>query len=176
MGKTTLINSMGWASFIYIIIPVHNRMEFTRQCLNSLTQQTYRKFKIIVIDDGSSDGTSDMIQKEFPEVVLLNGDGNLWWTGATNLGIEYVLEQADQDGYILTLNNDTVVRSDYIQTLLNSAAKYPRSLIGSISVSNEDHSTIVDGGVRVNWLTAKYTNLAKGRGYKDVCVIYVYLF
>ena len=153
---------------IFIVIPVHNRRHFTQDCLLSLQKQSFQNFTTVVIDDGSSDGTSEMIQKEFPEVVLLSGDGNLWWTGATNLGIEYVLEQADEDGYILTLNNDTVVRSDYIQTLLNSAAKYPRSLIGSISVSNEDHSTIVDGGVRVNWLTAKYTNLAEGRQSKDI--------
>ena len=85
---------MDWTSFIYIIIPVHNRMEFTRQCLNSLTQQTYRKFKIIVVDDGSSDETRVMIQKEFSEVDLLHGDGNLWWTGATNFGVKHVLKNA----------------------------------------------------------------------------------
>lgn len=130
--------------------------------------QTIQNVTTIVIDDGSSDGTTEMIQKEFPEVVLLHGDGNLWWTGAINLGVEYALSQAGQDDYILTLNNDTVVRSEYVQTLLSSASKYPKSLIGSISISDEDESTVVDAGVRINWLTAKHTNLADGRSYNDI--------
>ena len=153
---------------IYIIIPVHNRIYFTRNCLLSLKAQTLRNFTTIVIDDGSTDGTSKMIQKEFPDVILLKGDGNLWWTGATNMGVEYALSHTDQDDYILTLNNDTVVYRDYIQTLMYSALKYPESLIGSISISNEDESTVVDAGVRINWLTAKYSNLAEGKKYKDI--------
>jgi GT2 family glycosyltransferase len=153
---------------IFVIIPVHNRKKYTRNCLLSLRAQTIQDFTVVVVDDGSSDGTGEMIQEEFPEVVLLRGDGNLWWTGAINLGVEYALAQAGQDDYILTLNNDTVVRRNYIQTLLNSASKYPRSLIRSISVSDEDESVVVDAGVRINWLTAKYTNLADGRGYNDI--------
>lgn len=121
-----------------------------------------------MVDDGSTDGTEEMIKGEFPDVILLKGDGNLWWTGATNMGVEYALAQSGQDDYILTLNNDTVVHRDYIQTLLSSASKHPRSLIGSISVSDEDESIVVDAGVRINWLTAKYTNLAEGRRYKDI--------
>lgn len=152
----------------FIIIPVHNRKHFTQDCLLSLRKQTFQKFITIVIDDGSSDGTSEMIQKEFPEIILLHGDGNLWWTGATNLGVEYALTQADQGDYILTLNDDTIVRPTYLQTLLDSALNCPNSLIGSISISNLDESTVVDAGVRINWLTAKYTNLAEGREYNDI--------
>jgi len=153
---------------IYIIIPVHNRKHLTRECLLSLRKQTFQNCKVIVVDDGSTDGTSEMIKKGFPKVVLLHGDGNLWWTGATNLGVEYALALADQDDYILTLNNDTVVGSNYIQTFLNSASEYPKSLIGSISVSDKDESRVVDAGVRINWLTAKYTNLTESRRYKDI--------
>jgi len=155
-------------SVIFIVIPVHNRKDFTRGCLISLKRQTLQNFKVVVIDDGSTDGTGKMVREEFPDVILLKGGGNLWWTGATNLGVEYVLTQADQDDYVLTLNDDTIVRSDYLQILLDSALKHPDSLVGSISVSNEDESTVVDAGVRINWLTAKYTNLARGRRYKDI--------
>lgn len=73
-------------NLIYIIIPVHNRKHFTRECLLSLRKQTFQNFKVIVVNDGSSDGTGEMIEKEFSDVILLKGDGNLWWTGATNLG------------------------------------------------------------------------------------------
>ena len=50
---------------IYIIIPVFNRWNFTVECLNSLINQTYKKFKIIVVDHGSTDGTSFNIKNEF---------------------------------------------------------------------------------------------------------------
>ena len=152
----------------YIIIPVHNRKHLTRECLLSLRKQTFQNFKVIVVDDGSTDGTEEMINEAFSDVILLKGDGNLWWAAATNLGVEYALSQAAQNDYILTFNNDTLVRRDYIQTLLNSSSRNPRSLIGSISVSDEDESTVVDAGIRINWLTAKYTNLAGDRSYNDI--------
>ena len=50
---------------ISIVIPVHNRRELTRNCLLSLQKQTYKNFSVIIVDDGSTDGTSEMIQKEF---------------------------------------------------------------------------------------------------------------
>lgn len=153
---------------IYIIIPVHNRKHLTRECLLSLRKQTFQNFKVIVVDDGSTDGTEEMINEAFSDVILLKGDGNLWWTGATNMGMAYALAQADQDDYILTLNDDTMVSPTYLQSLLDAALNHPNSLIGSISVSNEDELTVVDAGVRINWLTAKYTNLAEGREYNDI--------
>ena|SRR5438105_5524438 len=96
---------------IYAIIPVHNRIKFTINCLTRLREQTVRSFKIIVIDDGSKDNTTHYLQENFPEVILLKGDGNLWWTGAINLGVEVALSEGAD--YILTLNNDTLPAFDY---------------------------------------------------------------
>ena len=45
-----------------------------------------------MIDDGSSDNTSNIVNKKFPDVILIKGDGNLWWSGATNLGIRFAME------------------------------------------------------------------------------------
>jgi len=71
------------AFLVYTIIPVHNRKEFTRNCLRSLQRQTVSdRLRIIVVDDGSEDGTDEMLAAEFPEVIVLRGDGNLFWTAA----------------------------------------------------------------------------------------------
>jgi GT2 family glycosyltransferase len=59
---------------IHIVIPVHNRKNFTRDCLISLRDQTI-EHKTIIVDDGSSDGTREMLQVEFPEIVVIEGDG-----------------------------------------------------------------------------------------------------
>ena len=79
---------------VFVVIPVHNRLEFTRACLASLREQSYRDFTIVVVDDGSTDGTYATLAEEFPEVTLLWGDGDLWWTGAMNRALEWALPQA----------------------------------------------------------------------------------
>ena len=153
---------------IFIVIPVHNRKIFTRVCLRSLRGQTFQNFTTIVIDDGSSDGTRDIIQKEFPEVIILYGDGSLWWSGATNLGVKYALDIAKQDDYILTMNDDTVVDCDYLETLIKCASKHPNCLIGSIALKMEETVVVEDGGVKINWFTAKFNFLSRGLEYKVI--------
>jgi GT2 family glycosyltransferase len=132
--------------------------------------QTYPGKAVIVVDDGSTDGTAESVRKEYPSTVILRADGNLWWTGATNLGVEFALQHAQDGDYVLTLNNDTVVKPNYLQCLLEAAASHPKSLIGSITLSEEDESTVANGGVRINWLTAKHTCLAKGARYEETYV------
>ena len=147
---------------IYIIIPVHNRKEFTQACLSSLRKQSYKKFRIVLIDDGSTDGTEEMIKKEFPEVIVLQGDGNLWWTGAINLGLLYVLKEARENDCILTLNNDLVVCENYLEALIMEHNKNSNALIGSLNIDIKDKKTIYDGGANINFWTAKYFHFNKG--------------
>lgn len=117
---------------IWICIPVFNRVDFTIQCLASLNHQNYKNFKIVICDHGSSDGTSERIKNEYPEIVLLSGDSSLWWTGAINVCVRYVFEHADIDDGLLTLNNDTELPSDYLQQLVNCSHQYPNSIITSV--------------------------------------------
>ena len=140
---------------IFIIIPVHNRINLTRKCLVSLTKQDHNEFQIVVVDDGSSDGTSDMVQNEFPEVVLLQGDGNLWWAGSINEGIKFVLKRLEPKDYILTLNDDLVVLPDYISSLLYAAEMNSNSIIGSVESTEKNPKKINSGGIHCNWITAK---------------------
>lgn len=76
---------------VFVVIPVHNRLSFTRACLESLREQSFRDFTIVVVDDGSTDGTYATLAEEYPEVTLLWGDGDLWWTGAMNRALGWVL-------------------------------------------------------------------------------------
>lgn len=143
---------------IFIVIPVFNRKVFTRSCLKSLAQQTFKDFTVIIVDDGSTDGTSEMIQADFPAVHLLKGDGNLWWAGATNKGIEYVfnhLNYTDQD-FILTLNNDLEVAENYLQVLVCHAATNSKAVIGSVSVDISNLDRMDYCGVAWNEFTGRH--------------------
>ncbi|MBC7696707.1 MAG: glycosyltransferase family 2 protein [Burkholderiales bacterium] len=139
---------------IHIVIPVFNRWRFTEPCILSLLRQTHTDFKIIVADHGSTDGTSEKIKDQFPQVILLKGDESMWWTAATNMGVKYALENGAD--YVLTLNNDLVVMHDYLNQLINAAQKNLNTIIGSVSLNKNDTSIIVFAGVKWNTITAKY--------------------
>ena len=141
---------------LYIVIPVHNRKDFTHSCLLSLYRQTLTNFKIIVIDDGSTDGTSEMIQKEFPEVILLHGDGNLWFTAATNLGVRYALREGAS--YVLVLNDDTIAEEDFIEKMMVWAGREPTALLGALALDVRTTKAVY-GGEIINWKTAGSTFL-----------------
>jgi len=134
-----------------IVIPVYNRRDFTRKCLEFLRNQTVRDFQTIVVDDGSTDGTAEMIQRDFPEVMLAFGDGCLWWTGATNLGTKLALEAGA--GYVMTLNDDTVPGPTFVEEMMAASRTNPRALIGAYSVDVSTGRPIF-GGSRVSWATA----------------------
>ncbi len=129
---------------IWICIPVYNNIKYTLCCLESLQKQTYRDFKIVICDDGSSDDTFEMIKKNFPEVILLKGDGNLWWAEAMNECLKCALYCGKKDDYILLLNNDLIVKEDYLQNLIKAAK--PNEVSGSIAINAENENEIVYAG------------------------------
>ncbi|MDD3977829.1 MAG: glycosyltransferase family 2 protein [Methanomicrobium sp.] len=97
---------------ISIIIPNYNGKQFLKNCLNSISDQSYFEKEIIVIDNGSSDGSSDYIKENFPEVILIENSENLGFTGATNQGIRH-----SKGDYICTLNNDTISGYHFLKYL-----------------------------------------------------------
>ncbi|WP_282124601.1 glycosyltransferase family 2 protein [Algibacter mikhailovii] len=141
---------------IYIVIPVFNRWHFTKACIEKLQRQTYKDFKIIIVDDGSTDGTSEKIEMAFPDVLVLKGDGTLWWTGGINLGIEYALQKGAD--FVLSLNNDTLPKVNYLEQLIEAAQVKPGSLIGSTGIDPKTYE-INYCGEEIIWLTDSVKDL-----------------
>lgn len=156
---------------VYVVIPVHNRITFTRRCLECLQRQTIDRLTIVVVDDGSTDGTGEMIRLEFPEVVLLTGDGNLWWAEGTNVGVRYALQHGptDETNFVLTLNDDTEVKPDYVSTLLATSAQNKPCLVGSACVDIKNPNRLEYAGTKVDlyWSGEKYLASQFGHDYKS---------
>jgi N-acetylglucosaminyl-diphospho-decaprenol L-rhamnosyltransferase len=147
---------------IYVVVPVFNRKVFTQRFLECMRQQIYRNHHVIVVDDGSTDGTADLVASQFPDVQLLRSEGNLWWTGAINLGIRHALTQASGGDAILIINDDLEVNCDYLEIMHNLRRTLPRTLIGSVAVAIDTPEIIEDGGTFINWWTAKFHHLNAG--------------
>jgi GT2 family glycosyltransferase len=113
--------------FVTAVVPVYNHKEDTREFLESLRHATYPNMRVIIIDDGSTDGTEEMILQEYPEVMLVKGDGNLFWTGGANKGIETATKMGAD--YILWIDNDTVVDPDFLTYLVGTAESNPKSIV-----------------------------------------------
>ena len=133
---------------IYIVTPVYNRKKYTKNYLNALKKQSVKDFKVIIVDDGSTDGTSEMIEQEFPEVILLKENGDLWWAEATNIGVKYALAHATD--YIMTLNDDTVPESDYIENMIFWSNRKPDALLGALAIDINTGKPI-GGGFLHSW-------------------------
>jgi GT2 family glycosyltransferase len=127
-----------------------------------MRRQTHRDFTVIVVDDGSTDGTASMLIEMFGEVRVLMGDGSLWWTGATNRGIRHALNEAGEGDALLMINDDVEVDSQYMGSLFHVWQSKPDALIGSVVVGIERPHSIADGGRLLNWWTAKQRDLNHG--------------
>jgi N-acetylglucosaminyl-diphospho-decaprenol L-rhamnosyltransferase len=148
---------------IHIVVPVHNRKALTERFLGCLDQQTFRNFTVTVVDDGSTDGTSELIQNRFPDVSVLRGDGNLWWSGATNMGIRHVLRHASENDAVLIINDDLEVDPIYLDRLYGVWRDHPNTLIGSIVVDLDDPDRIFCGGETLSRWFAKSRWLNTGK-------------
>jgi GT2 family glycosyltransferase len=155
---------------VFVVIPVFNRLLFTRECIRALKTQTYQSIRIIVADGGSTDGTPTAVNEEFPDVKVLTSDRELWWTGSMSMGIDYVLRAHNQStGFVLMMNNDTLVPDDYVERLVHASLIHDAA-VGGLIVDSRDPSCILDAGEYIDWPTYSFpvkTNIKLDESFCD---------
>lgn len=142
-----------------IIIPTFNRRDILKQLLDSLRVQTLKAFEIIVVVDGSTDGTDEMLKCEFPDIVVVCGDGNWWWTRSVNEGLKKAVERGNE--LFLLMNDDTYVGKDFLNIMIRTYEK-KGGILGAISVTSSKPERIFYSGISsVNWFSAKQVRYHK---------------
>lgn len=161
---------------IYVLIPILNRIAYTKKCLESLHSQSYANVTVIVIDSGSTDGSQEYIRRKYPKSHLIQGDGSWWWTRAMFEGAKYAQSHGNKNDYILEMNNDCYFGPEYLNQLITTAQKYPKAIIGSLCVRHNKPTEVVEAGIRIHWptglvyaVTEVITN--KLSAYKDIPII-----
>jgi GT2 family glycosyltransferase len=131
---------------VYIIIPVHNRQGITLNCLNNLQENgDLSRYNVIVVDDASTDGTREEIARLYPDVIILLGDGALWWTGAIKTGMEYAYSEGAE--YFIWLNDDCLPEPGSLQSLVHFLREHPKS-IGAPVCYLSQKQTVVENGCK----------------------------
>lgn len=108
---------------VSIVILNWNGLSDTLECLESVSRIDYPNYEVIVVDNGSTDGSPEAINRAFPHVTLIRNERNLGFADGNNVGIMHALKN-DSD-YVLLLNNDTVVDAGLLDEFMTVARSHP---------------------------------------------------
>lgn len=128
------------------VVIVHlSGYNITSGCLQSLRAVSYPALDIILVDNGSVDGSGTQLAAAFPEVTLLRSEVNAGFTGGNNLGMAHALEKGYT--YILLLNNDTFVAPGFLEPLVNYLEHNPGvAAVQPLIFFNHDRELIWNAG------------------------------
>jgi GT2 family glycosyltransferase len=149
---------------VYVVMLTWNQKEDTLACLESLQQMTFPNFRIVVVDNGSTDDTESAIRVQFPEVEVVVNPRNLGFTGGTNVGLRYALAQGAE--FVLSINNDTLVEPDILDELVAHAMAPDVGVVSPKIYYADEPTRIWSVGARQHPLTLEMID--KGRGRIDV--------
>jgi GT2 family glycosyltransferase len=146
-----------------VVVLNWNSHEMTAECIRSLLAMDVADFEIIVVDNGSTDGSMERLPQEFPQITVLPQGHNLGFAAGCNVGMRHALANGAE--YILLLNNDTFVVPDFIREMLAAIESDPR--IGAVcpKIYFADHPDLL-------WYAGADFSLwmgtSKHRGWKEI--------
>ena len=135
-----------------IVIITYNSIIFIKHCLDSVFAQDYQHFEIIIVDNGSKDGTVSFIKANYPQAILIENEKNLGACKARNQGIEVA-----QGKWVLTLDCDIILEKDFLNKII-SFVKEKEETIGIFQpkILKIDKKTIYSCGIYLTKLRRFY--------------------
>lgn len=119
-----------------IVIPNYNGAAYLENCLASLREEPAR---VILVDNGSTDGSRELVREKFPEVQLMALDKNYGFCTAVNRGME-----ASKTTYVILLNNDTAVEPGFVRALEASMDGDKQAFSGAAQMVNMRRPELID--------------------------------
>ena len=110
---------------VCIVLLNYNRYQDTIACVESLRQCRYGSFRILIVDNASTDQSEEVLRKRFPDIEIAQTGRNLGYTGGINFGVQHARQS--QPAFILLLNNDTLVEPDFLDHLLEALEPKPNA-------------------------------------------------
>ncbi len=152
-------------STVAIVILNWNRSDALMECLKSVKNLDYPVHKIVVVDNASTDGSVDVVKKEFPDVTLIENDKNYGAIGGKNIGLRRAMEMPVQ--YLYMVDNDIIGATDSLRRLVEVAESDPQiGMVGAMMYDLSKPDIILSAGGTIDFTQ----NVSRGRGdaQKDV--------
>lgn len=132
-----------------ILLPVYNRRIITEKIIDCLVAQSFSNFHLILIDDGSTDGTSEMVKAKIGNLTILKGVGDWWWAGSLQQGIDWLKRNAvDEKDVVLFMNDDVLFDVKFLETSINLLSDRYEMLLPQ--VINQQTGKIEESGVHAD--------------------------
>jgi GT2 family glycosyltransferase len=150
---------------VVAVVLTLNQKADTLRCLRSFQAVAYPELEIVIVDNGSEDGTVEAVRTEFPNVRLVVRPENEGAAQGRNRGIDYANEHIAYD-YLLFVDNDTEAAPNFLSLLVEDLEQYPQVGFGSPKIYQMEGENVLDdaGGCDVNF----YTGSTAKRGYGEV--------
>lgn len=136
---------------VFVVVLAWNYYNHTKRCLESLRTVEYDNLNVLVVDNNSSDNTSENIKKDFPEFNILTLSKNLKFSGGNNEGVNHL--NPEKNDFIIFLNNDTIVSKNFVKKLINPLLEDKKAIISTpkILYSSNINKIWYAGGVVNLW-------------------------
>jgi GT2 family glycosyltransferase len=136
---------------IYVLLPVHNRRPVTEKFIGCLQRQTDRAYHLVLVDDGSRDGTAEMARASGVPLSVISGQGDWWWAGSLQQAYHWLHARPRNGGeLVLIMNDDTQFEPDFLAAGRAALAAAPQSLLLAQAYSAHT-GEFLDAGVQADW-------------------------
>lgn len=152
---------------VFIIVLNYNGYKDTIECIESLKRISYKNYKIVLVDNDSTDGSQEVLDDRFPEVAFIKTKENLGYAGGNNIGIKYAMD--NNADYICIINNDVVVEEAFLEPIIAKMENDKTlGIAGSKVCEYTDRTKIQSTGSRLQLSRGNVYQINTGKLSKEV--------
>lgn len=154
---------------VVALLACHDRRDLTLRCLRSFFAQTFTvsppELRAIVVDDGSTDGTTAALRAEFDRIHVITGDGTLFWARAMALAESHAT--GDRPEFLLWLNDDVSLDTRAVDRLLAVASRGPEAIVVGALADPDTSAVTYSGVVLSRWHPLRFRLVEPGDDVRE---------